>query len=274
MLVKYVLVIVIYVESNNIGLFEHTIGVIGTGYVGLVTGAGLADIGNTVICADIEKNKIDALNHGIIPIYEAGLDECVARNVRNERLSFTSDVEAAIRQSSILFIAVGTPMAENGQADLSAVTAVMAMISRNIDSYKVIVIKSTVPIGTCRAMSELLRNRGIDVTYFDIVSNPEFLRQGVALSDFLSPERIVLGIESDKAQVIIQEVYKPLIDRGIPTVFTNLETSETIKYASNAFLATKISFINEMANLCAATGRMSIPLRVQWGLINVLGLYF
>ena len=253
---------------------DQTIAMIGTGYVGLVTGACLADIGNKVLCADVVKEKIEGLQHGVMPIYEPGLDELVLKNVEQKRLAFTYDVQNAIRQADVLFIAVGTPMAEDGQADLSAIINVAHMISENMSSYKVIVIKSTVPIGTCAKVRAILQDYGVVPDQFDMVSNPEFLREGAAVSDFLQPDRIVIGVESEYARVIMQDIYQPMIDRHIPFVCTNLQTSETIKYASNALLAAKISFINEIANLCDATGASVYTVGKAMGLDRRIGPLF
>lgn len=229
------------------------IAVIGTGYVGLVTGTGLADFGNRATCVDVDKAKIDMLNNGQIPIYEPGLKELVDKNFREGRLSFTTDIDTAIRESEVVFIGVGTPPKDNGEADLSYVEAVVESIARNLDGYKVIVTKSTVPVGTNRWIKQLISERsGKDA--FDVVSNPEFLREGRAVHDVFHPDRVVIGYESEKAKSIIQDIYKPLYVIETPFLFCNFETAELIKYASNAFLATKITFINQIANLCEAIG--------------------
>jgi len=232
--------------------------VIGTGYVGLVTGTCLADFGHKVICADNNDEKIVTLNKGEkLPIYEPGLKAIVDRNVYYKRLSFTTDVDSAVRQSEIVFIAVGTPPADDGSADLQYVEAVARQIGRNIDTYTVVVDKSTVPIGTGQKVKgwlrEELETRGADVP-FDVVSNPEFLREGSALHDFTHPDRVVIGCESEKAQDLMRTVYRVLYLNETPFVETNIETAEMIKYASNAFLAMKITFINEVANLCDKVG--------------------
>lgn len=226
--------------------------VIGTGYVGLVSGAGLSDFGNLVVCADIDKSKIQLLNAGKIPIFEPGLKEVVDRNVKSGRLSFTTDVSKAIRDSEVIFIGVGTPEGENGEADLSAIFSVAEMIGKNLNDYKLICTKSTVPIGTGQKIISIIeksKNNDID---FDYVSNPEFLREGAAVQDFIRPNRVVLGVTSDKALKIMHDVYRPLYINETPIVHTNIATAEMIKYASNAFLALKISYINEIANLCEA----------------------
>ncbi len=229
--------------------------VIGTGYVGLVTGAGLASLGNKVICADIATEKIAQLNKGIIPIYEPDLKELVAYGVEQNQLSFTTDVASAIEQASIVFIAVGTPMDDDGAADLRTFNAVAQTIALHLNSHKTIVTKSTVPVGTGEYLAELFVNAyGIDPELFTLISNPEFLREGSAVYDFLNPDRVVIGAEKETAFDTMALVYRQLIEDGIPFIWTTMPTSELIKYASNAFLATKLSFINEIANLCDATG--------------------
>lgn len=232
---------------------DKVVTIIGTGYVGLVSGACLAEIGNSVICADIDSRKIEMLNSGIMPIYEMGLSELVERNVDAERLMFTDNVPKAIAMGDIIFIAVGTPMGDDGSANLSYIDGVVRMIAENINSYKIIVTKSTVPVGTGRGIRAQLENDyGIDPTMFSIVSNPEFLREGLAVNDFLYPDRIVIGTDSDSALIALCEVYEVLIAGGTPYVMTNVQTAEMIKYAANAFLSVKISYINEVANLCDA----------------------
>lgn len=226
----------------------------GTGYVGLVSGACLADFGNRVICADIDEEKIGKLRRGIMPIYEPGLSEVVERNVEKKRLSFTSDIDAAIRESEVVFIAVGTPPGKDGEADLSIVFSVAESIARNLNGYKVIVTKSTVPAGTGARVRQIVMDKGPEGSEFDVVSNPEFLREGSAVEDFMRPDRVVIGSTSERATEIMRAVYRPLYLNETPLVVTNVETSEMIKYASNAFLAVKISYINEIANICEAIG--------------------
>jgi UDPglucose 6-dehydrogenase len=228
--------------------------VIGTGYVGLVSGAGISDFGNHVTCADIVESKIKLLQEGKIPIYEPGLDELVDRNVSAGRLSFTTKVDEAIQQADVIFIAVGTPQGENGEANISAVEAVARSIGKNLNGYKVICTKSTVPIGTGDRVCKLVRETMPEGGEFDYVSNPEFLREGSAVKDFLWPDRVVIGASSDKAFDILRDVYRPLYVNEKPMVHTNVATAEMIKYAANAFLALKISYINEVANLCEAVG--------------------
>jgi UDPglucose 6-dehydrogenase len=227
------------------------VAVVGTGYVGLVTGAVFADLGNDVICVDKDEAKIQGLRAGRMPIYEPGLEELVARNVGDGRLSFTTDLADAVRRSDIVFIAVGTPPKANGESDLSAVEEVAHGIAQAIDRYKVIVNKSTVPVGTGDLVRDLIeRNRRRPVN-FDVVSNPEFLREGSAIEDTLRPDRIVIGAPNQQVAMTLLELYAPL-ER--PMIITDVHSAEIIKYASNAFLAAKISFINEIANLCELAG--------------------
>ncbi len=228
--------------------------VVGTGYVGLVTAAGLADFGNSVIGADIDESKIDILKKGGIPIYEPGLGEVVERNVKAGRLHFTTDINSAIRKSRVIFSAVGTPPGDGGEADLRAVWTVATAFAKNLDSYKVFINKSTVPVGTGKKTHELILKESGGKQHFDVVSNPEFLREGSAVGDFLNPDRVVVGTRSHKAREIMKDVYHALLMRTVPYVETNIESAEIIKYASNAFLATKITFINEIANLCDIVG--------------------
>ena len=228
--------------------------VIGTGYVGLVSGAGISDFGHRVTCADIIESKIELLKNGEIPIYEPGLYELVDRNVNAGRLSFTTKVDEAIQQADVIFIAVGTPQSDNGEAYISAVESVASSIGKNLNNYKVICTKSTVPVGTGDIICELIRENMVDGGEFDYVSNPEFLREGSAVKDFLWPDRVVIGASSIKAFNIMKEVYRPLYVNEKPILHTNVATAEMIKYAANAFLALKISYINEVANLCEAVG--------------------
>ena len=230
------------------------IAIIGTGYVGLITGAGMSEFGNNVICADIEKNKIDKLNSGEIPIYEPGLNEIIKRNHDDNRLSFSSNVQDAILQSDVVVIAVGTPQGVSGMADISFVNSVAETISNNLNSYKVVCTKSTVPIGTGKEITSLIRNKINDNNLFDYVSNPEFLREGSAVKDFLWPDRVIIGTDSPKAYKIMCDVYRPLYINKNPITHTSIETAEMIKYASNSFLALKVSYINEIANLCEVLG--------------------
>jgi len=228
--------------------------IIGTGYVGLVSGAGISDFGHQVRCVDIDKQKIDMLNDGIISIYEPGLKTLVARSVNAKRLTFSVAVEDAIKWAEVIFIAVGTPQGENGEADISAVIAVAEQIGINLNNYKVISTKSTVPIGTGKMIQKIIDQHNHDNIKYDYCSNPEFLREGAAVRDFLHPDRIVLGATSGKAFEYLKDVYRPLYINETPMVHTTVETAEMIKYAANAFLAIKISYINEVANLCDEIG--------------------
>jgi UDPglucose 6-dehydrogenase len=235
----------------------NRIAIIGTGYVGLVTGSCLSDFGLKVICVDNDKKKIDDLHKGIIPIYEPGLEHIVERNVYYKRLDFTTDIKKAVEECDVVFIAVGTPPAEDGSADLQYVEVVARDVARYMNGYKVIVNKSTVPIGTGQKVKgwvkEELEKRGVSYD-FDVVSNPEFLREGSAVHDFTHPDRVVIGTESERAMEIMKQVYSVLYLNETPFVETNIETAEMIKYASNSFLAMKITFINEVANLCEKVG--------------------
>jgi UDPglucose 6-dehydrogenase len=230
---------------------------IGTGYVGLVSGACFADFGADVVCVDIDPGKIERLRAGEIPIYEPGLDELVARNVAAGRLQFTTDLPAAVREADLVFIAVGTPSRRgDGHADLSYVYAAARQVAAHLSGYTVIVDKSTVPLGTARQVGRIVREAS-PTADFDVASNPEFLREGAAIGDFMRPDRVVLGVESERAEALLRELYRPLNLIETPIVVTGLETAELIKYAANAFLATKISFINEMAQLCEHAASVS-----------------
>ncbi len=261
-------------QNNRSADNNYTVGVIGTGYVGLVTGACLADFGNKVICADIDSVKVANLKKGILPIYEPGLEEIVAQNFNENRLVFSDNIAETIRQSDVLFIAVGTPMGDDGSADLAAIKAVTRAISQNMNSFKVIVTKSTVPVGTGKWIEQMLIEQGVKQDQFAIVSNPEFLKEGSAVEDFLHPDRLVVGSESEKAHAIMRIIYARLLAQNTPYVATNVVTSELIKYASNAFLAVKISFINELANLCDKTGADVKVLADAMGLDRRINRYF
>ena len=230
------------------------IGIIGTGYVGLVTGACFAEFGLFVTCVDKDEKKIKALKKGEIPFYEPGLDELVKRNVKQGRLIFTTKIAKAVESSLVIFIAVGTPRRGDGSADMKYVEEVAREIANHMDDYKVIVTKSTVPVGTGEKIREIISRNLKSRTDFDIVSNPEFLREGSAIEDFMRPNRVVIGAASPQAVAIMKDLYKPLYLLETPFVITNIETAELIKYASNSFLATKISFINEIATLCEKVG--------------------
>ena len=227
------------------------IAVIGCGYVGLTSGTCLAELGNDVICVDIDKEKIDMLNNGKIPIYEPGLNELIGRNRKENRLRFTTDIKEAIKDSEIIFICVGTPPKNNGEADLSYVENVAREIAKHMDSYKVIVEKSTVPVETGEKVAETIKLNNKHNAEFDVVSNPEFLREGSAVNDTFNPDRIVIGTDSKKAADMMKRLYEPI---KAPLIVTDIRSAEIIKHASNSFLATKISFINAIANICEQTG--------------------
>ena len=227
---------------------------IGTGYVGLVSGTCFAEFGANVTCVDVDESKVTKLLNGEIPIYEPGLDELVASNVRDGRLKFTTDLGSVAGTADLVFIAVGTPSRRgDGFADLSFVYEAAKQLAQHLEGYTVIVDKSTVPVGTARNVERIIREANPEAD-FDVASNPEFLREGAAISDFMRPDRVVIGIESERAEKLLRELYRPLNLIEAPMLFTGLESAELIKYASNAFLATKISFINEMSMLCEAVG--------------------
>ena len=230
------------------------VAVIGTGYVGLVTGTCFAEYGVHVTCVDKDLEKIENLNNGIIPIYEPGLDSMVNRNVKAGRLKFTTDLADAVHHALVIFIAVGTPPKDDGTADLRFVEEVAKEIAHTMDGYKVIVNKSTVPIGTGAWVTDVIKKHQPQPLGFDVVSNPEFLREGAAIEDFMRPNRVVIGANTDQAVAIMKDLYSPLYLIETPFVITNVESAEMIKYAANAFLATKISFINEIATLCEKVG--------------------
>ena len=245
--------------------------VVGTGYVGLVTGAVFADLGNDVICVDNALKKIEALRAGQMPIYEPGLEEMVARNKDDGRLTFSTDLPAGVRQADVIFIAVGTPPKETGETDLSHVEAVAAEIGRSMDRYKVVVNKSTVPVGTGELVREVIMRHQPRPLDFDVVSNPEFLREGSAIEDTLRPDRIVIGAPNQQVAMTLVELYAPL-ER--PMIITDLPSAEVIKYASNSFLAAKISFINAIANICEAAGADVSQVMKGMGLDSRIGMQF
>lgn len=228
---------------------------IGTGYVGLVTGTCMAELGHHVTCVDVDTKKITKLNKGVMPIYELGLAELVHKNVKEKRLAFSSDIGSAIKQAEVVFNAVGTPEdPKTGSADLSYVFAAAKSFAENLNNYKIFVNKSTVPVGTGEAVAELITKHAKNNQAFDVVSNPEFLREGAAIKDFLNPDRIVVGVSSEQAEKVMRKIYSPLTRSNRPLIVTDILSAELIKYAANAFLATKISFINEIARFCEATG--------------------
>ena len=247
---------------------------IGSGYVGLVSGACFAEFGVHVTCIDIDQNKIDQLNRGEIPIYEPGLSNLVEKNVKDGRLHFTTEYHDPVSQADLIFIGVGTPSRRgDGFADLKYVYAAAKEIAKHLTGYTVIVDKSTVPVGTARNVERIIHEENPDAD-FDVASNPEFLREGAAISDFMRPDRVVIGVESERAETLLRELYRPLNLIEAPILVTDLESAELIKYASNAFLATKISFINEMSTLCEAVGADVHAVAKGMGLDNRIGKKF
>jgi UDPglucose 6-dehydrogenase len=249
------------------------IAVIGTGYVGLVTGACFAEFGVSVTCVDIDEKKIANLREGRLPIYEPGLDQLVSKNTQAGRLSFTTDFGAAVEQSLVIFLAVGTPPKEDGSADLSHVEAAARQIARQMNGYKVLVTKSTVPVGTGKRLRRIISEERPNAK-FAVVSNPEFLREGAAIDDFMRPDRVVIGTQDEEAIAIMRDLYRPLYLIETPFVITSVEAAELTKYAANAFLATKISFINEIANLCDRIGCDVHDVARAMGMDNRIGRKF
>ena len=251
--------------------------IVGTGYVGLVTGTCFAEMGNTVWCIDIDEAKIENLKKGILPIYEPGLEEMVVRNYKERRLHFTTDYAQAVPQSKICFIAVGTPPGEDGSADVSYVLQAAESIAEHIKDYTVIVDKSTVPVGTSEKVREavqaVLKKRGTAAD-FDVVSNPEFLKEGVAVEDFLRPDRVVIGTDNEQARNIMQELYEPFVSNGHPLLVMDIKSAEITKYAANAMLATRISFMNEIAKLCDTLGGDVKAVRQGIGTDSRIGMSF
>jgi UDPglucose 6-dehydrogenase len=251
------------------------IAIIGTGYVGLVSGTCFSEFGHNVVCIDKDAKKIEALKNGKIPIYEPSLDELVKSNAESGRLSFTTDITEAMKGAQAVFIAVGTPTSRRGDgyADLSYVYDVAKEIAPCLKQYAVIVDKSTVPVGTAQQVKRIIKETNPDAS-FDVASNPEFLREGAAITDFMRPDRVVIGVETEKAEEVLRQIYKPLYLIETPMVVTNLETAELIKYASNAFLAVKISYINDMSSLCEKVGADVVSLAKGMGLDNRIGKKF
>lgn len=247
---------------------------IGCGYVGLVVGTCLADMGNEVTCCDIDKGKINKLKRGVIPIYEPGLKDMFERNVKGERLRFSNDMKTTIKSSDVIFVTVGTPPGKNHEADLYAVESVAEQIGKNMKSYKLIVNKSTVPVGTAALVKEIVKKNQKDECEFDIVSNPEFLREGEAVKDFTNPDRIVIGTDSEKAEKIMMSIYRGIARADKPVFITDIKSAEMIKYASNAMLATRISFMNEIAQLCEKVGADVKSVAMGIGLDNRIGPRF
>lgn len=248
------------------------IAVVGTGYVGLVTGTCLAETGNHVICVDIDANKVEKMRNGIIPIYEPHLDSLFERNIKQGRLTFTTDLAAAIENAKIIFLALPTPPGEDGSADLSYVLGVAEQLGKMLKDYKIIVDKSTVPVGTAEKVhAAVAKNCKVE---FDVVSNPEFLREGFAVDDFLKPDRVVIGTSSERARKLMEELYKPYVRQGNPIIFMDEKSAELTKYAANAFLATKITFMNEIANLCEKVGANVDMVRIGIGSDDRIGKRF
>lgn len=242
------------------GNYLMNICVIGTGYVGLVAGTCLAEMGNTVICVDNNKEKLEKLRNGIVPIFEPGLEEMIKSNTSENRLYFSDDLKASVEKSTICFIAVGTPQGEDGSADLKYVCQVAEEIGKAINEYKVIVDKSTVPVGTAEKVTEIIKKQTSHD--FDVVSNPEFLKQGAAVEDFLKPDRVVIGSDSQRATKIMQELYAPFLRTGNPVIIMDVKSAEMTKYAANSFLAVKISYANEIANICEKVGANAEMVRI------------
>lgn len=248
------------------------IAVVGTGYVGLVTGTCLAETGNHVICVDIDEAKVEKMRNGIIPIYEPHLDVLFERNIKQGRLKFTTNLADAIENATLIFLALPTPPGEDGSADLSYVLGVAENLGKIIKDYKVIIDKSTVPVGTAEKVhAAVAKNAKVE---FDVVSNPEFLREGFAVDDFLKPDRVVIGTSSDRARKLMEELYKPYVRQGNPIIFMDEKSAELTKYAANAFLATKITFMNEIANLCEKVGADVDKVRIGIGSDDRIGKRF
>ncbi len=253
------------------------IAIVGTGYVGLVTGTCFAEMGAHVTCVDVDTQKIEKLNHGIMPIYEPGLEELVRRNVEFGRLAFTTDLTEVLDDVEVVFSAVGTPPDEDGSADLQYVLAVARQFGRHINKYTILVTKSTVPVGTARkvkaAVQEELDRRGVSIP-FDVASNPEFLKEGAAIKDFMSPDRVVVGTESEKAREVMTRLYKPFLINNFRVIFMDIPSAEMTKYAANAMLATRISFMNDIANLCERVGANVDSVRKGIGTDTRIGTKF
>ena len=253
------------------------IAIVGTGYVGLVTGACFADTGVNVTCVDVDENKVEALKQGRVPIYEPGLDELVAKNYKAGRLKFTTSLEEVLNSQAVVFCAVGTPPDEDGSADLKYVLQVARTIGQHLNKYLVVVTKSTVPVGTAskirNAINEELAKRGADVE-FDVASNPEFLKEGSAIKDFMSPDRVVIGVDSDRAKAILTRLYKPFMVVNFRVIFMDIPSAEMTKYAANSMLATRISFMNDIANLCELVGADVNMVRAGIGSDNRIGRKF
>ncbi|HRH99434.1 MAG TPA: UDP-glucose/GDP-mannose dehydrogenase family protein [Saprospiraceae bacterium] len=250
------------------------IAVVGTGYVGLVTGTCFAETGNHVICVDINTEKVKQLQNGQVPIFEPGLELIFERNTKQKRLEFTTDLSYAVKNSEIIFLALPTPPGEDGSADLRYVLQVAGQLGPMISSFKIIVNKSTVPVGTAEKVEETILQSGLSSDLFEVVSNPEFLREGVAVEDFLKPDRVVIGVKSERAAHKMKELYEPFVRQGNPIYIMDRRSSELTKYAANAYLATRISFMNEIANLCERTGANVDMVRIGMGSDNRIGKRF
>jgi len=248
------------------------ISIVGTGYVGLVTGTTLAELGNTVYCVDIDENKVERMKQGIVPIYEPGLEEMFLRNIQAERLFFTTNIKEALDKSDVIYLALPTPPGEDGSADLSYVISVANQIGEMMTNYKVIVNKSTVPVGTADKVREVISAK--TQIPFDVVSNPEFLREGFAVEDSMNPSRVVVGSSSEKAKNIMAKIYQPFTNTGIPIIFMDEKSSELTKYAANSFLAVKITFMNEIANYCEKVGADVDKVRLGMGSDDRIGHRF
>ncbi|MEM8907169.1 MAG: UDP-glucose/GDP-mannose dehydrogenase family protein, partial [Bacteroidota bacterium] len=249
------------------------IAVVGTGYVGLVTGTCFAETGNNVICVDIDEQKVERMRNGEVPIFEPGLELLFDRNTKQGRLQFTTDLSLAVQDAQIIFLALPTPPGEDGSADLSYILGVAKDLSTIITDYKVIVDKSTVPVGTAEKVHAALATH-LDPSLFDVVSNPEFLREGVAVDDFLKPDRVVIGTSSEKARDTMKQLYEPFVRQGNPIIFMDERSAEMTKYAANSYLATRISFMNEIANLCEKAGANVDMVRRGMGSDNRIGKRF
>ncbi|QOW10875.1 UDP-glucose/GDP-mannose dehydrogenase family protein [Kaistella flava (ex Peng et al. 2021)] len=246
--------------------------IVGTGYVGLVTGTTLAELGNTVYCVDIDAKKVERMKQGIVPIYEPGLEEMFLRNIQAQRLFFTTDIKEALEKSEVIYLALPTPPGEDGSADLSYVLSVANQIGEMITDYKVVVNKSTVPVGTADRVRETIATK--TKIPFDVVSNPEFLREGFAVEDSMNPARVIVGSESEKAQEVMAKIYQPFTNIGIPIIFMDEKSSELTKYAANSFLAVKITFMNEIANYCEKVGADVDKVRLGMGSDDRIGHRF
>ena len=248
--------------------------VVGTGYVGLVTGTCFAETGNHVICVDIDAAKVENMKNGKIPIYEPGLENLFTRNIQQKRMEFTTDLKYAIENSDVVFLALPTPPQEDGSADLSYILGVAKQLGSMIDKYKIIIDKSTVPVGTADKVHAAIAQNCSDTSLFDVVSNPEFLREGVAVEDFMKPDRVVIGTSSQKAKDTLKRLYEPLVRQGNPIYFMDEKSAEMTKYAANSFLATKITFMNEVANLCELVGADVDSVRLGIGSDSRIGKRF